>query len=243
AMLELVRLQGLGERRPHQLSGGQRQRVALARALARRPRVLLLDEPLAALDRKLREATQFELTRLQRTLGTTFVIVTHDQHEALSLANRVGIMDAGRLVQVDRPETVYERPVNAFVADFVGAANLLAGTVRGREGDTLVIEAAGATVRVIGAMSPTPGTAVKLLLRPEQLTIGDTAPVSHNRLGGTLTAAAYGGDRWRYAVAIGDGLTLTVSEPNAVHPAHGTLAPGAAVTVSWAPAVGRVLDA
>jgi putrescine transport system ATP-binding protein len=124
-MLQLVRLEGLGSRRPAQLSGGQRQRVALARALIKRPKLLLLDEPLAALDRKLRESTRFEMVRLQAELGLTFVVVTHDQEEAMSMATRLAVMNAGRIVQAGTPRDLYERPASRFVADFIGIANIL----------------------------------------------------------------------------------------------------------------------
>jgi putrescine transport system ATP-binding protein len=129
ALLKLVRLQGYGNRKPNQLSGGQRQRVALARALARQPKLLLLDEPLAALDKKLREDTQFELVDIQETLGTTFMVVTHDQEEAMTLAGRIGIMDQGRLVQVASPRHLYERPANVFVADFLGMISFIEGCI------------------------------------------------------------------------------------------------------------------
>ena len=140
ALLKLVRLAGYGDRKPKQLSGGQRQRVALARALARQPKLLLLDEPLAALDKKLREDTQFELVDIQERLGTTFMVVTHDQEEAMTLAGRIGIMDNGRLVQVDSPRTLYENPKNRFVADFLGMISFVEGRVTKATSTALVID-------------------------------------------------------------------------------------------------------
>ncbi len=136
-MLALLRLEGLETRKPHQLSGGQRQRVALARALVKHPRVLLLDEPLAALDKKLRGETQFELMRLKERLGLTFVIVTHDQEEAMTVANRIGVMNKGRLIQVATPSEIYEQPNSRWVADFIGDVNLIEGRVveTGADGD------------------------------------------------------------------------------------------------------------
>src|SRR6267154_2569862 len=144
-MLALVKLEGLGHRRPDQLSGGQRQRVALARSLAKRPQVLLLDEPMAALDRKLREQTQFELVELQSQLGTAFVIVTHDQEEAMTVAHRIGVMDGGRLVQVATPSEIYERPNSRWVAQFIGDINLIEGRVvdAGASGTGIASTAAG----------------------------------------------------------------------------------------------------
>ena len=142
ALLKLVRLAGYGDRKPKQLSGGQRQRVALARALARQPKLLLLDEPLAALDKKLREDTQFELVDIQERLGTTFMVVTHDQEEAMTLAGRIGIMDNGRLVQVDSPRTLYENPKNRFVADFLGMISFVEGRVMKAASTALVIDSA-----------------------------------------------------------------------------------------------------
>jgi putrescine transport system ATP-binding protein len=140
-MLRLVQLEELGNRYPEQLSGGQRQRVALARALAKRPKVLLLDEPLAALDKKLREETQFELMDLQVRLGTTFIVVTHDQEEAMTMADRMAVMDRGKLVQVGTPGEIYEQPATRFIAEFVGDVNIFEGKVAGREGGLWRIEA------------------------------------------------------------------------------------------------------
>ncbi len=159
-MLALVRLEGLGERRPHQLSGGQRQRVALARALAKRPKVLLLDEPLSALDRKLREETRFELMELQKRLGLTFIVVTHDQEEAMTVADRIGVMNSGRLVQVAPPAEVYEQPDSRWVAGFIGDVNLLEGRVTTTGlGHAMVESVAGGRIAVSHAADLAPGTA------------------------------------------------------------------------------------
>ena len=158
-MLALLRLEGLGARKPHQLSGGQRQRVALARALVKHPRVLLLDEPLAALDKKLRGETQFELMRLKERLGLTFVIVTHDQEEAMTVANRIGVMNQGRLIQVATPSEIYEQPNSRWVADFIGDVNLIEGRVAEKTPTATTIETTSAgTIRAARRPTRSPAT-------------------------------------------------------------------------------------
>src|SRR4030088_1178742 len=171
-MLALVRLDGLGARKPHQLSGGQRQRVALARALVKRPRVLLLDEPLAALDKNLRGETQFELMELQRTLGLTFVIVTHDQSEAMTVADRIAVMDRGRLIQVATPAEIYEQPNSRWVAEFIGDVKLIEGQVVevGAAGTMIASDAAGQLCATSSAAAR-PGDTVWVALRPEKIRI------------------------------------------------------------------------
>ena len=159
-MLALVKLDGLGERKPHQLSGGQRQRVALARSLVKRPRVLLLDEPLAALDKKLRGETQFELMQLQQKLGLTFIIVTHDQEEAMTVADRIGVMNGGSLIQVATPSGIYEQPNSRWVADFIGEVNLIEGRVREAGPDATIVESAIADDGARGAVRPTRSRAI-----------------------------------------------------------------------------------
>ena len=169
-MLSLVRLEGLARRKPHQLSGGQRQRVALARAIAPRPKMLLLDEPLAALDKKLREETQVELMRLQRQLGLTFVIVTHDQDEAMSMADRIGVMYGGRLQQVATPRQLYEAPASRWVAEFVGDINIVDGEIRVRDGHRLTIEGKGTgTLFATLPQEPVEDLAVCVAIRPEKI--------------------------------------------------------------------------
>jgi spermidine/putrescine transport system ATP-binding protein len=179
AAIELVDLDGLGARRPEQLSGGQRQRVALARAIAPQPKVLLLDEPLSALDAKLRRAMQLELKRLQRQLGMTFIFVTHDQEEALTLSDRVVVVNAGRIEQLGRVVDVYHRPASAFVADFLGQSNLLEATVAGRDllGSVVQVRlACGAELQIDAAGVPAGATRLLIAVRPEKVAVSKTRP-------------------------------------------------------------------
>ncbi len=241
-MLELVRLSGYGARRPHELSGGQQQRVALARSLAPRPRLLLLDEPLSALDRNLREQTRQEIVSLQRTLGITFILVTHDQREALSAASRIGVMQDGRLAQVGTPEEVYERPGSRFVAEFVGGANLLPATVRDTTAGRLRLELDGNGVQVVATCStPLPaGRPVLLALRPERLRLHPGNGT--NRLDATVVEASYGGESLAYHVRLADGTVLRATMALDRGLAAGCLPAGAAVTLSWEPEAAIVLD-
>src|ERR1700674_4306412 len=178
-MVALVKLDGLEKRKPDQLSGGQRQRVALPRSLARRPQVLLLDEPLAALDKKLRESTQLELMELQRRLGTTFIIVTHDQEEAMTVASRIGVMDVGRLEQVATPRELYEAPNSRWIAEFVGDVNIFEGQVTSREANRLAISTRDAgTIMVAEPRQPITKTVVAVAIRPEKVKLSRRGPVS-----------------------------------------------------------------
>ncbi len=228
-MMALVRLDGLGNRKPAQLSGGQQQRVALARAHAKQPRVLRLDEPLAALDLKLRRGMQDELRRLQRTTGITFVFVTHDQEEALSLGDRIAVFSDGRPAQVGTAEEIYERPVNRFVADFIGESNFLAAQASGTR-----TRLAGETVQLAEPV-PRPG-AVTIAVRPERLVLDGSAPKLAD---GTLAEVVYMGTDLRVRVDLADGtrLAIRVSPPFE----HLRLTPGAAVTVGVRPEHLRVL--
>ncbi len=212
--LEQVRLADLAKRRPAQLSGGQRQRVALARALVKRPKLLLLDEPLAALDRKLREGTRFELVRLQEELGLTFVMVTHDQEEAMSMASRMAVMNAGRVVQVGSPHEVYERPASRFVADFIGIANILAAP-DGRW----------------------------LALRPEKIVLSATPPGTAHTAAGRIVDIAYEGGRSLYRVALDDGHVMMVATANIGRIPDESFRRGESVWLGWAEDAGHLLDA
>ena len=171
SLLELIKLGGFNKRKPHQLSGGQRQRVALARALARQPKLLLLDEPLGALDKKLREETQFELVKIQETLGVTFVVVTHDQEEAMSISTRIGVMNAGEIVQTGEPREIYEYPKSRFVADFIGSVNIFEGRVLKDEPDLVIIRCReeNIDISVPHGVSCTPNQAVAFAIRPEKI--------------------------------------------------------------------------
>lgn len=212
-MLALVQLSGLDKRRPHELSGGQKQRVALARALAKRPKLLLLDEPLGALDKNLREATQFELVNIQEKLGVTFVIVTHDQEEAMTMATRLAVMERGALAQVGTPAEVYEFPNSRFVAEFLGTANIFAGLVNSGRIESSEL---GAVFESDADLAKPEGARVFVAVRPEKMRIrkGNAPPAAPNTLAGTVRDIAYYGDFFMYLVALPDGRTVRVSEPN-----------------------------
>ena len=204
-MLEVVRLGEFADRRPAQLSGGQQQRVALARALVNFPSALLLDEPLAALDLKLREAMQFELKRIQREVGITFVFVTHDQGEALTMSDRIAVMSDGRVEQIGTPEEIYNSPASLFVAGFIGSANLLPGEVVGTDGgDTVVGLTAGHTVRARTDLDRPAGTPVSVMLRPERLTASATSRDDGRSIEGTVADVVFQGATARIVVHLKD---------------------------------------
>jgi len=216
-MLKLVALDGYGKRKPQQLSGGQRQRVALARSLVKRPKLLLLDEPLGALDKKLRENTQFELINLQEKLGVTFVIVTHDQEEAMTLASRIGVMNHGRILQTGTPSDIYEYPTSKYVADFIGSVNMFEGRLVEDEPDYVRIESPelGGTVYVDHGVASAPDAKVWVAVRPEKVRLDRERPnQSDNVFGGTVKEIAYLGDVSRYLVALDSGKLVRVTQPN-----------------------------
>ena len=217
-MLDLVKLSEPAGRKPHQLSGGQRQRVALARALAKQPKLLLLDEPLGALDKKLREHTQFELMNIQYRTGITFIVVTHDQEEAMTLSNRIAVMDKGVIRQVGSPTDIYEFPANRFVADFIGSINQFEGEVlEARDGIITVSAAAtGGTVVVASDRSIAKDATVTVAVRPEKIVISRDAPASGiNALRGTVTDLGYFGKDSLYRVRLPSGMLVLVNSVNA----------------------------
>ena len=221
-MVALVKLEGLEQRKPDQLSGGQKQRVALARSLARRPKVLLLDEPLAALDKKLRESTQLELMELQRRLGMTFIIVTHDQEEAMTVASRIGVMDAGRLEQVATPRELYEAPTSRWIAEFVGDVNMFEGQIESREAGRLAVSTRTAgTIMVAEPRQPITKAIVAVAIRPEKVKLSRRGPVSDevnaqsiNRLDGIVTDVSYLGGFTTYKVKLDSGAVVRSSMAN-----------------------------
>jgi putrescine transport system ATP-binding protein len=217
-ILDIVQLGDYVERKPHQLSGGQRQRVALARALVKRPKLLLLDEPLGALDRKLREQTQFELINIQERLGVTFVVVTHDQEEAMTLASRIGVMNRGEIVQVGTPTEIYEFPNTRFVADFIGSVNMFEGRLVEDLPDRVRIESPdlGGIVYVDHGISAAPGAVVSAAVRPEKINISRSTPqdTRENCVRGVVQEIAYMGDVSIYLVKIPSGKLVRVTEPN-----------------------------
>ncbi len=231
--LAMVRLAGFGERYPRQLSGGQQQRVAIARAIAPEPRVLLFDEPLSNLDAQLRDEMQIELKRLQRSLGVTTLFVTHDQSEALSLSDRVGVMARGIMQQFGSPEDVYHRPATAFVASFIGKPNRLRGVVAARRGEGGVIRL-GEGVEIAAASVPEPqGAAVEVIIRQETVRLepGDAGEVA---LRGAVALRSFSGARVRYVIRVADGVELLADTPS--HGAQAALAPDTRVTIALDPA-------
>jgi putrescine transport system ATP-binding protein len=235
--LDMVQLGHLGARRPHQLSGGQRQRVALARALIRRPKVLLLDEPLSALDKKLREQTQFELMDLQDKVGITFIVVTHDQDEAMALATRIAVMDHGRVVQIGTPAEIYEFPRSRFVADFVGTTNLFEGTVSACEAGLITVQCAetGGELLVDDTGSFSVGQHVWVALRPEKVRLGKQ-PVNGariNQLRGTVWELGYLGNRSTYQIKTTSGKLVTVFAQNERRTSAAVIDWSDEVFVSW----------
>jgi putrescine transport system ATP-binding protein len=240
-ILDIVKMGTFGARKPHQLSGGQRQRVALARALVKRPKLLLLDEPLAALDKKLREHTQFELISIQQRLGVTFIVVTHDQEEAMTLGTRLGVMNHGRIAQVGSPSDIYESPANRFVADFIGSVNMFEGQVCDGNGECLRIASAelGCTVRAERARSSAAGATVWTAIRPEKINISRRPPAAQpatapeNLVRGTVREIAYMGDMSIYLVQIDSGKMLRVTLPNMTRGRDRPLTREESVWLSW----------
>ena len=215
--LELVHLPGYGARYPRQLSGGQQQRVAVARAVVFKPRLLLMDEPLGALDKQLRENLQLEMRRLHADLGITFIYVTHDQEEALTMSDRIAVMNDGKVAQVGSPEDLYDRPDNRFVAGFIGESNFLPAIVRGLEDDVVVAECEGTLIRARCPGRPTSGEKVTLTTRPERLRFADANQAGthpQNRLSVTVTEAVFAGERCRYMLQAGDGTSIVLKEPS-----------------------------
>jgi spermidine/putrescine ABC transporter ATP-binding subunit len=235
--LELVNLTGYGKRRRAQLSGGQQQRVALARALVNRPQVLLLDEPLGALDLKLRKQMQLELKRIQKEVGITFIFVTHDQEEAMTISDRIAVMNKGRIEQLGPPEEVYERPATEFVAEFLGASNLLDGTYRGNQGGWGLVELdGGGTIRIPAASGRVAGERLRVGVRPEKIHIvpaGGTVAATQNAVPATLRSAVFAGVSYQYFFQTREGRDMSAFDRNASGAA--VAQPGEAVRLAWAP--------
>ncbi|MCV9998688.1 ABC transporter ATP-binding protein [Pararhizobium sp. YC-54] len=243
-MLKLVKLDKFAKRKPHQLSGGQRQRVALARSLAKRPKVLLLDEPLGALDKKLREETQFELMDLQQELGLTFVVVTHDQEEAMTMADRIAVMAHGKVVQVATPPEIYEAPNSRFVADFIGDVNIFDGTVSSAGNGTVEIATqSGFTVRVASTEPLTAGAKAGFAVRPEKIRVGRDRPACAplNAAEGEIWDIGYLGDMTVFHVKLKDGKVIKASSLNAVRAMEDPLGYDQEVWISFDENAGVVL--
>ena len=234
--LDMVKLSHLAERRPDQMSGGQRQRVALARALVKRPKVLLLDEPLSALDAKLRDEMRLELTRLQENVGITFIIVTHDQDEALSMASRIAVMDKGAVQQIATPAELYEHPASRFVADFIGKVNLIDARVLDQKAKTLTCDVKGLGQVELPADKAMGGN-VAIAVRPEKLKISPAEPAGASliKVEGKVRDVAYYGDTSHVVVAVKEGLDLAVNVQNERRAGGAGVERGQKVWVHWSP--------
>ena len=242
-MLKLTRLEKFGRRKPHQISGGQRQRVALARSLAKAPKLLLLDEPLGALDKKLRQETQFELMDIQEQTGTTFVIVTHDQEEAMTVASRVAVMDEGRIIQVATPEKIYEAPNSVYVADFIGDVNILTGPVKAVGADTYSLDFGG-TEPMTAASDRTfaEGVTAHLAIRPEKIGIHAERPEGPNSVQGKVLDIAYLGNLSTYHVQLPNGQIIKAQTANTRRVSRRAFTWEDPVWVSWSATAGVLLD-
>ncbi len=241
-MLELVQLERFATRKPHQLSGGQRQRVALARSLAKHPKLLLLDEPLAALDKKLREQTQFELMNIQEEIGITFIVVTHDQEEAMTLATRIAVMNNGVILQIGSPTEVYEFPGNRFVADFLGSINLFEGVVESIDGPLVVKTEAGPMMELEARGEVSAGQKVAVAVRPEKIAIGKERPSqSMNACHGQVVEIAYQGSVSIYRVKLDGGYMARVNAQNETRSARRVIDWDDEVWLSWEREAGVLL--
>lgn len=241
-MLESVHLGEFGSRRPGELSGGQQQRVTLARALINQPRALLLDEPLGALDLKLRESMQIELKRIQREVGITFFYVTHDQGEALTMSDRLAVMRDGHLEQVGTPRDVYERPVTPFVANFIGTSNIFSGRLKARDDGSAEIESGPDELIIVPGAAGSHGKEVLVTIRPEKVALALARPSTGCALRGTVSEVSYCGPTTKYIVATSAGSALTVIQQN-VNSDLDQVVRGAPVWVTWAPAHTFVIEA
>jgi putrescine transport system ATP-binding protein len=245
AMLKLVQLGKYAKRKPHQLSGGQQQRVALARSLAKRPQLMLLDEPLGALDKKLREETQIELVNIIEEVGVTCVMVTHDQEEAMTMASRIAVMSEGYILQVGPPSEIYETPATRFVADFIGNVNLMEGKLIEDEPDHAVIQCADCTQYVGHGITGNEGMSVSVAVRPEKIQLQRDPPTlahaPHNRVQGTVKDLAYFGSFTVYHLALPSGALLKVSQSNVARHRDNELTWGDTAWASWSPSSQVVL--
>jgi putrescine transport system ATP-binding protein len=244
-MLKLVQLDGFAKRKPDQLSGGQKQRVALARSLIKRPKLLLLDEPLGALDKKLREETQFELVNIQESLGVTFIVVTHDQEEAMTLSSRIGVMDQGEIVQVGEPHDIYEYPQSRFVADFIGSVNIFEGRVTEDAENFVRIHSkeADCDIHVAHGVSCAANQKLWLAVRPEKLSLTKKQPAgNYNMVKGTVDEIAYLGNLTVYRILLEGGKIVRVTQSNRVRQDSGpTVRWGETVYLEWEDTAGVVL--